>query len=137
MSFDWNWIETKNKKNCRNKNEKKIIDVMSIYLFFWIIKSNLYLFLDDYDFDDVEGSDSESNQGVNNGNGNVIEQEIVNRVSQSESESVTSNECATDNGGCEHKCNVGQDESTGERFIECSCNEGYALDIDNKHCESK
>ena len=37
-------------------------------------------------------------------------------------------ECATDNGGCDHTC-VNNDGS-----YYCQCNEGYILDDDNRGC---
>lgn len=43
-------------------------------------------------------------------------------------------DCAVNNGGCEQNCAVQQIELTGQHVIACSCNDGYALDIDNTHC---
>lgn len=43
-------------------------------------------------------------------------------------------DCSVNNGGCEQNCAVKQIELTGQHVIACSCNDGYALDIDNTHC---
>ena len=42
--------------------------------------------------------------------------------------SISVNECETDNGGCEHKC-----EDTFSSY-QCSCEFGYALDVDSRGC---
>lgn len=97
----------------------------------------LCLFSDDYDFGDDEVVEKKNGQETAE-NENAIVQEVANRAGASESEgSGTVNECLVNNGGCEHNCNIRQNEVIGAQSVECSCNEGYALDIDNKHCESK
>lgn len=90
-------------------------------------------FADDYadELDESERSERvNSVEKVNGGN------EIVQEVPE-EAQFPASDGCAENNGGCEHICNAGQDPSTGESTVECSCQQGFALDIDNKRCESE
>lgn len=46
--------------------------------------------------------------------------------------------CNSNNGGCEHTCNMIPDKVNNSLVIECSCNNGFYLDsYEGKHCIGK
>lgn len=46
--------------------------------------------------------------------------------------------CDTDNGGCDHRCQMVIDEYDTDQRIQCSCHAGYKLDeSDGRRCHGK
>lgn len=41
--------------------------------------------------------------------------------------------CLLENGGCDHYC----EEDEGQRGLNCSCADGYFLDVDGRSCVAK
>lgn len=99
-------------------------------------KSHFISFPDDYE----EFEEEDSNSGIENrvGKEKDGENEII-RTEANEEKTIEKNivDCSINNGGCEQICAVEPDEASGLQQIVCACEDGYALDIDNKHCESE
>lgn len=56
---------------------------------------------------------------------------------QAELHADNQNDCAVNNGGCDHTCNMGPSAEDQAFTVQCACNGGYYLDSNEKSCIGK